>query len=196
MTAAVSGGLLSGTGTAPQGASLSVTPAVLPNAGAPAPSDASGVYKGTYNFIAPTRSRSTEVVTGIVREDCLYSTLLSGTLTVQLRSAGSGTYTALMLDDWKESDGPAGRCDPRLINTPDPFTEFNGGSLAPGEFPAESAVSATVLQIVWTDRGSDNGRVQTRTATLIGSVSGSTVWPGTRALGRRPVPGASSCSQR
>jgi len=148
-----------------------------PNTGlAPAPSDASGIYKGTFSLVAPAHSRTTSMATGALVEDCVYSTVVSGTLTVQLKSAGSGTYTALLLDDWKESDGPPGKCNPRLPISPDPYTEFQGATVAPaGPHPAEAPVSATALQITWAESGTFNGGPHSRAATLIGSVSGATV---------------------
>jgi hypothetical protein len=169
LTAAESGGSLSGTGTAPEGGNLTVSPPAPPNAApAPAPSDASGTYKVTYSVTTPEHARSTSIATGAIAEDCNYSIVMSGTLTLQLQSSGSGTYAARLVDDWSESDGPPGKCDPRLVNTLDPYTFFGGGSVKPvSPQDLQARVSASVVQFAWV-----NGD---RAATISGVVSGASV---------------------
>jgi len=176
LTAAVSGGSLSGSGSGPQGG-LNVSAPDLPPVPVPPPSDASGVYRGTYSMTVPARWFSTNVASGAVVEDCRYSVVFSGTLTVQLQPGASGTYAARLLDDWMESDGPPGSCNPRLINTPDPYTEFGGVSVTPGgPQTTEAAVSAAALQFAWVATGPiNNGGTSSRTGTLVGAVSGATV---------------------
>lgn len=125
----------------------------------------------------PARWFSTNVNSGAVVEDCRYSVVFSGTLTVQLQPGASGTYAARLLDDWRESDGPPGSCNPRLMNTPDPYTEFGGVPVTPpGPQTTDAAVSAAALQFAWVSTGPiNNGGTSARTATLLGAVSGTTV---------------------
>jgi hypothetical protein len=175
LTAAVSGTSLSGSGTGPQGSSMNVSPQPPLNA-APAPSNAAGVYGATYSFIAPTRSRSWQRDTGIVREDCNFSTSISGELILELKSAASGSYTGILFDDWRESDGPPGSCNPRLVATPDPYTEFRGESITRLN-RTEAAVSATAANFAWVERGPlPNGSgTHSRSVVVTGVVSGATV---------------------
>ena len=61
------------------------------------------------------------------------------------------------------------------MNTPDPYTEFNGSSLAPGAKPSEASATASSVQLAWTEGGPVNGGIHSRTMTFVGAVSGSAV---------------------
>ena len=164
LTATTSGGSLSGSGTGPDGVSASVTPVATVSAPSPPSSNAAGLYKATFNFVAD--SFATSKRSGVVEFSCSYQTIVTGSMNIELESRGGDSYLGTFDDSWTETQGSRGSCGQAFVDAP----ILN----APVGF--SSMVTASSIQFGASVGGSVSSiATQTRTHTFVGTVSGNTI---------------------
>jgi len=166
MTLTTSGASLSGSGTAPGGAAVVVSPPDQVVTPTPVPANAGGTYTGSYRIDAPSYDINTMVSDGSVAINCTYTTVVTGTLSLELRAKATGPndYYGFLNATWTDTE-TAWSCPSRAgqaVSGPGPEgSDYNG--------PPSNIQTAFVSQ------GPVNGGAMTRVGTFVGAVSGNTI---------------------
>jgi hypothetical protein len=158
-------GALSGAGTAPGGATASVQALPVPVT-APAPSNPTGTYRGTFTMTTILRSRNVDVA-GRPLGSCNYPLRITGDLTMHVSKVGSGDQVEGHLDiNWREQSAGGSTCPPVFVHD---HTDYHGIDFI------GSVTTLNAVRILTAPAGPANAGTITRTQGFTGAVSGSTV---------------------
>lgn len=170
IVAAVGGGGLTGTGTAPGGQQATVSAPPGPTVSAPPPADPSGTYKGTFRIETIGLFKNT-LANGNVSINCTNSVVIAGSLTMDVQNKGGGQISAHLVAATVDTTTPATCPGTQVGSVSIPFSglDFQG--------------SATGLQLGRVNSGpggSDGKGFITRIEAFSGAISGTsivgTVW--------------------
>ncbi len=161
ITATVSGGTITGNGTAPGGQTAQVSSPTPAPVTTPAPADPSGTYKGSFRF----DTTAAFVNTGVPRTaiNCNYKVAIAGTLTMDVTNRGNGAVDAHLIASWTETSSP-GTCPVTgVINIPTSGLDYSG--------------TATSMQFGRLNAGTGPGGTGslTRGEYFSGAISGNTI---------------------
>ena len=177
VTASVSGGVISGTVTAPAG-SGAVTPLVQITPLVPEPEDPNGTYEGTYAMTTSGYFRNVAEPAQTIQRDCGYSIELIGTLRLEVKgnvpNSGGLRYMDFR-DTWRETCTILSPC-PGATNFAPTIIEPPGGTGVRSLFHK----ATDVLQFGVEDKFTDpNGATSTRIFAFIGGYTGAPTIQGT-----------------
>lgn len=161
---ATSTGALSGTGTAPGGATATVQPISVPVT-APPPSNPTGTYKGTFEMFTVLKSRNVDL-NGQPKGACQLPLRVAGDLTMHVSAIGGDQVEGHLDVNWREHSSGIGTCPAFFTHN---HTDY---------FGIDFGGTSTMLNPVRSDTyaaGPTNSGTLVRSVGFTGAVSGNTV---------------------
>ena len=163
LTATVSGGGISGSGTAPGGLPTVVSAQAPPPPAVPPPSDPSGTYRGSFRIDTVLVFRNTFPSGGV--SQCTFNLAIIGTLTMDLQNLGSGQVKGHLAANWQETE----------VSRTCSFA-FTGVGVMTSGIDFQGPVTNLQVGRVESGTGGGDGRgTITRTQGFSGVVSGNTI---------------------
>ena len=171
-TVATSNTSITGTVTAPGGATVPVTSPAAPQGTGPAPSNPVGTYVGTFSIVTTGTQINTRVSDNSVVQNCSFSVVINGTLSLRLFNVlANGLVQSELTSSWSEigTGTVSPTCGPTAANS--------WGTIAPspGIIGFEGPASSLVYGRVDRSAGPGGSGTITRPETFVGAVSGTTV---------------------